>query len=202
MDTTHSFADGQQYTGETFRKRALPDGELSGIDWTDCTFDGCVFTGNHFARCAFTGCRFTGCDLSLMQPRHTTFQDTYFTDCKLVGVDWTLTRGRAEVKFPLGVGFTRCILDYAAFFGLSLAGVTFADCTARETDFREANLTGAKLCGMDCTGALFHHTNLTRADLTDAHDYTIDPTANTITRAIFSLPDALALLAGFDIVIT
>jgi len=196
------FTDGQQYDGETFRKRALPDREWSGIDWTDCVFDRCIFTGGRFAHCAFAGCRFTGCDLSLIQPRHTTFQDTQFTDCKLVGVDWTLTRGRAEVKFPLGVGFTRCILDYATFFGLSLAGVTLADCIARETDFREANLTGANLRGTDCTSALFHHTLLTRADLTGAHDYTIDPAANTITGAKFSLPDALALLAGFDIVIT
>lgn len=198
----NGFVDGQQYDGETFRRLALPDGEFSGLDWTDCTFDSCVFTGGRFARCAFAGCRFTGCDLSLIQPRNTTFQDTHFTDCKLVGVDWTLTRGRAEVKFPLGVGFTRCILDYAMFFGLSLAGVTLTDCTARETDFREANLTGAILRGTDFVGSLFHHTNLARADLTGAHEYTIDPAANTVTRAIFSLPDALALLAGFDIVIT
>jgi len=199
MDDT--FQDGQQYDGEIFRKRTLAAETLSGVDWTDCIFEGCAFTEGRFSRCTFTGCQFRTCDLSLAHLLNTTFQGTHFTDCKLVGVDWTKTRGRAEAKFPLGVGFTRCILDYAVFFGLSLAGVTLIDCTAREADFREAILTGANLRGTDFAGSMFLHTNLAKADLTDAHSYAIDPTANTIKGATFSLPDALVLLDGFDIVL-
>ncbi len=73
--------------------------------------------------------------------------------------------------------------------------------TARHADFTACDLRGASLRGLELEGATFHHTNLQGADLRDARSYVIDPTANRIRGLKLSLPDALALLYPFGVII-
>jgi hypothetical protein len=70
---------------------------------------------------------------------------------------------------------------------------------ALDVDFREADLSQADFAGTDLTGSLFSNTNLTEADLSDARNYHIAPGQNVLTRAKFSLPEALSLLYNLDI---
>jgi fluoroquinolone resistance protein len=72
-------------------------------------------------------------------------------------------------------------------------------CQAFECDFTETDLSHTDLRGSDFKGSTFARTNLGHADLREARNYAIDPTANTIRKARFSLPDALVLLNAFDI---
>ena len=89
----------------------------------------------------------------------------------------------------------------SSFFGLNLRSATIERCSAKETDFGEADLQGAVCRRTDFSGARFHGTNLERADLREAVNYAIDPRANKVKGARFSLPEAVALLRGLDIVI-
>lgn len=73
------------------------------------------------------------------------------------------------------------------------------NCVAREADFAETNFSEAKLCGTDLTAARFANTNLTKADLRQAKNYSIRPDSNKIKKAKFSLPEAMLLLYGLDI---
>jgi uncharacterized protein YjbI with pentapeptide repeats len=68
-------------------------------------------------------------------------------------------------------------------------------------DFREADLSGASFGATDLSESLFSSTDLSEADLSRARNYSIAPGRNVLTQARFSLPEAMALLYGLDIVL-
>jgi uncharacterized protein YjbI with pentapeptide repeats len=53
----------------------------------------------------------------------------------------------------------------------------------------------------DFKDSKFSNTDLSYADFTQAKNYDINPNYNKIKRAIFSIPEVLTLLQGFDVVI-
>jgi fluoroquinolone resistance protein len=106
-----------------------------------------------------------------------------------------------QSKLELSLEFEGCNVSYSNFFGLPVTRIALKDCVAREVEFGEADLSEAVFTGTDFQGAVFLHTNLTRAEFSGARNYAIDPTANTIKGAVFTLPEAVSLLRGFDIVI-
>ncbi len=193
--------DGQHYESQTFTAVTGSVQTFSGVDFTGCVFDRCVFTECAFSHCSFADCRFTGCDLSLARVPGSRFTDTRFHASKLLGVDWTKAGDAVISKLFLSVHFDDCLLNYATFFGLTLRRGRFVGCIAHEVDFRDADLTEAVCTRTDFTGSKFHHTNLTKADFRHATGYAINPATNTVTKARFSLPEAVSLLSGFDIVI-
>lgn len=193
--------DEQQYDGVTIMAVVAPTQTITRADFIACQFERCVFTEAAFAHCSFTDCRFTGCDLSLARVPGSRFTDTRFHSSKLLGVDWTKAGDAVISKLFLSVHFDDCLLNYATFFGLTLRRGRFTGCIAREVDFREADLTETVCTKSDFTGSKFHHTNLTKADFRHASGYAINPATNTLTKARFSLPEAISLLNGFDIVI-
>ncbi len=193
--------DEQHYESQTFTAVTASVQTFSGVDFTGCVFDRCVFTECAFSHCSFADCRFTGCDLSLARVPGSRFTDTRFHTSKLLGVDWTKAGDAVISKLFLSVHFDDCLLNYATFFGLTLRRGRFVGCIAYEVDFRDADLTEAVCTRTDFTGSKFHHTNLTKADFRHATGYAINPATNTVTKARFSLPEAVSLLSGFDIVI-
>jgi len=62
-------------------------------------------------------------------------------------------------------------------------------------------LIDANFDEVDLTGTIFHNSDLSKADFSNASNYDIDPKTNKIKKAKFSLPEALQLLRGFDITI-
>ena len=68
-----------------------------------------------------------------------------------------------------------------------------------EADFAEADLTAAVFDRCDLERAVFDQTTLEKADFRTAFNYTIDPDANRIRKARFSLHGLPGLLSRYDI---
>lgn len=194
-------ADGQHYEKQRFTRLMLPAARLASIEFSECVFDRCMFTEATFYRCVFRHCRVTGSEMSAVRLTNATLVDTHFSKTKIIGVDWTVAGANEVSRLLLSVGFEECLLDLSSFFGLSLKETKLLRCSAKEVDFGEADLSGADCRETDFAESKFLHTNLEGANFIGATNYTIDPTANRVRHARFSLPEAVALLRGFDVVI-
>lgn len=141
--------------------------------------------GVTFERCQFVGTNLTGVQLI----------DVTFEGCKLSGVDFRKCRA-----FPsIDMRFVDCVLDGCNFSDLILKRQSFVGCDVRRCTFVRTDLTAADFSHSDFTDSLFHACDLTRADFSRSKNYAVDPLGNTITKASFSLPEAVSLLRGFDI---
>jgi fluoroquinolone resistance protein len=189
-----------EYTDRTFKEVRPDGGQLVSSEFYDCTFVRCSFAGCTFHACRFVNCTFRQCDLSLIQVPESAFSGTRFEDSKVTGVDWTQADWTA-VGLGDPIGFFKCAISHSTFIGLSLKKLQIKECIAADVDFREADLTKADFAGTDLSESLFSRTNLTEADLSSARNYHIPPEQNTLKQAKFSLPEAMALLYGMDIVL-
>lgn len=192
---------GDATCGREFEDVRDDGSELVGIEFEDCTFLRCSFKESTFMSCSFMECRLANCDLSLARFPDTVFSSVCFEDSKLMGVNWT------EARWPkprLGdrVSFKKCVLSHSTFFGLDLKGLRVDGCTVEDADFREARLVSAVFTGSDLKGSAFVGTDLSGADFTGAMNYAIDARENTLTGAVFTLPEAISLLSGLDIEVT
>jgi len=193
--------DGPNNAHKTFAGLKWIGERVDGAEVDECVFDHCLFGGSAFEHCRFTSCRFVSCDLSNIKVTTSRFRDTQFESTKLLGLDWTKAEGMTDPHANTALSFVDCVLDLSSFFGLNLHSATIERCSAKEADFGEADLQEAICRRTDFAGARFHGTNLERADFRDALNYVIDPRANRVKGARFSLPEAVALLRGLDIVI-
>jgi uncharacterized protein YjbI with pentapeptide repeats len=192
--------DDQYYENETIKKIVMKGGTLNTAEFSDCTFRDSSFIESTFKDCRFVDCVFQDCDLSLIQIPGSTFQSVQFKHSKLIGVDWTRANW-PETRLADDLIFSNCALNHATFIGLKLPGLKIISCAAVDIDFREANLRGADFAGTDLSQSIFHSTDLSAADLSQARNYAIDPSKNILKGARFSLPEALALLKCMDIIL-
>lgn len=188
------------YANETFRHVDMACGALAESTFDECEFYGCTFVETVLRACSFISCTFVECDLSLAQLPETRFSDVRLEQCRLFGIDWTRAAWpRARLGKPLT--FMRCALSHSTFIGLTLPRLQMHACAAQDVDFREADLTQASFSDTDLEKSLFGGTDLTKADLSRARNYRLDPAQNVLTQARFALPEALGLLYGMDIVL-
>ncbi len=174
-------------------KRALDDEE----NFSSCVFESCDFTNCNLTGKEFRECVFDRCNLALCKLANATLIDIEFTHSKLVGSDFSAVRKPAfSQPFIL---FDDCLVDLCNFSGLPMKGAKFDGCTVRNCTFGQTNLSQASFDRTDLEGTTFHHADLTKADFSSAKNYAIDPTANTLKKTRFSLPEAVSLLRGFDI---
>lgn len=73
------------------------------------------------------------------------------------------------------------------------------DCEAHEASFAGVDLQGANFAGSVLRGARFVDTNLTKADLSTATNYLINPQDNRDTK--FSIEAALALVSELGVIV-
>ncbi len=189
------FFSDQRFGGEQFDNKSIIANEFH-----ECTFTSLAFSEGIFEQCRFVNCLFQDCDLSLMQVPGTYFSASKFERCRAIGVDWTQADW-SSVALRLPITFKESSIDHSTFIGLSLPAVQITDSSAKNVDFREANLTQAKLNGSDLSESLFSNTNFTKADLRGAVNYHIKPGDNVLTGARFSFPEAMSLLYAMDIVL-
>lgn len=189
------FEDGEEYVEQQFAKLTLTQEVVTAVTFEECTFADCNFSETQFKRCTFRDCQFRNCDLSLPDVDYSSFQRSKFEQCKLIGLNWAKV-GRIE-----WIEFHSCNLNYATFTELDLTKAVITDCLAKEATFAETNLTEANCTRTDFTDSRFVRTNLTKADFRGARNYTIAADLNTLKEAKFSLPEAVALLHGLDIIL-
>jgi len=195
-----AFTD-DRYDEQTFKDSEYAKQEIRSIEFSGCTFMRCSFNEAILQGCTLRQCTFKECDLSLMRVKDSLFAGAKFEDCKLVGVNWAEARWTQAGLLDPPVHFTGCSISYSTFIGVKLKKATLTKCVARDVDFSEANLTGANCTDTDFSESRFSGTNLTDADFTQATNYQINVTQNTVKGAKFSLPEAMALLYGLDIIL-
>lgn len=82
-----------------------------------------------------------------------------------------------------------------------MKNISFKESKVHEAHFNNTKLNGANFENTDLSGTIFHNCDLCKADFSTASRYCIDPQTNKIKKAKFSLPEAVGLLQGFDIII-
>ena len=189
------FEDGEEYVEQKFADLTLTQEVVTAVTFEECTFTGCNFSETQFKRCIFRDCTFQNCDLSLLDVDYSTFQRCKLVQCKAIGINW------AKVMRIERIEFHECNLSYAVFMELDLSKAVMVHCLAKEATFAETNLTEANCTHTDFTDGRFIQTNLTKADFRGARNYAIAPGQNTLKQAKFSLPEAVALLHGLDIIL-
>ena len=163
-------------------------------NYYECTFDKCNFSDKPIGRVIFEKCTFKECNLSLVKTSNTSWLDVLFTDCKMTGINFSLSN-----RFGLSVEFHNCLLSYAFFTEMKLKGTRFIGCDLQNTDFMETDLSNAVFKDCDLCYASFHHTNLEKADFTTARNYALNPAANRLKKAKFSRYGLEGLLTGLGI---
>jgi fluoroquinolone resistance protein len=184
----------------SFKNLDFSKREFKSKEITDTTFTRCVFAEASFVECRFQNCTFNKCDLSMLRVKSSQFSEVQFEECKTIGINWTEASWQKSGFLRL-IDFNNCTLNYSSFFGLKLKNIKITRFVAREVDFGEADLTGGLFDGTDFAGSLFMHTDLTEADLANATGYSISAKNNVLKKTRFSLPEAVSLLYGLDIVL-
>ena len=94
-----------------------------------------------------------------------------------------------------------CAVKYNTFMTMKMAKMDFSDSALHDCYFQECDLKQADFRNCDLENTQFQTCTLSKADFRGARNYRINVMNNTMTTAKFSLPDAIGLLAGFDIAI-
>jgi len=75
-----------------------------------------------------------------------------------------------------------------------MSDTKFVDCKLQEVEFSYSDLSKALFDSSDLTRAIFYSTNLEKANFKSAHNFSIEPSENKMTGAIFSKEELTGLL--------
>ena len=189
-----------EYENMVFKKITDTGGTIEENQFIDCTFSNCRFTQTVFENCRFRECIFHDCELQMVRFSRSSFSMVKFQDCRTIGIDWSEAEWPARPRLNL-IQFNGCVLNYSTFIGLSLPGIRIQNCQALDVDFSETGLNGADFSDTDLSQSRFQHTDLTAADFRTARNYRLSPTENRLKGTRFTLPEAMALLYGLDILL-
>lgn len=183
------YFDGETFSGLCRFVAAAPDAVFDG-----CRFEQCRVAGADLSSFCLEDCTFVECDLSLAVVKGTAFKTVHFERCKLEGVNFFEC-----CQTALSVSFTECNLRYASFSGLPLRKTNFQNCCLREAVFTRADLAGSHFDQCDLARAVFLHTHLGKADFSTAYHFVLDPDANFVRQAKFSVYGLPGLLEKYNL---
>jgi len=189
-------SDSDSYENETLGQGDLPESGVSGKEFSSCRFERCDFTEADLSASRFEGCRFVACNFSNPVIKRARFADAVFEECKIVGVNFY-----ACDQLVFDIKFDRCRLLNCNFSDLKMKNSRFTLCELRGCDFQNTHLVGAAFDGSTFAETLFHSCDLEKASFRGARGYSIDPRANKIAKAVFSVPEVISLIESFGIVI-
>jgi len=190
----------REYAYQTFHNVICHDEHIEFKEFDECVFRSCSFLETHFRGCRFLNCTFHDCEMNLIHVHNCSFTETTFTHSKVIGVNWT-DASWSKRGLLNSIHFSECAINHSTFMGLRLRHMNLTSCVARDVDFAEADLTQADCRQTDFSQSRFLHTNLTKADFRGATNYAIAAHLNTLKQTKFSLPEAMSLLYGLDIVL-
>ncbi len=181
---------------KVFKKDDFTLKKLEYGTYEKCRFIDCIFSNADLSNYNFLECEFENCDLNMILIKNTTFNDVNFKNSKLLGLNFYNCN-----QLFLSVNFENSKLDFTSFYNMNLKKTIFKNCNLHEVDFSETNLTKSIFNNCNLNRAIFSNTNLTGSDLRTSYNYSIDPEANRIKKAKFSLEGISGLLNMYDIVI-
>lgn len=176
------------------------DGIIENTEYSECEFSKCVFANVTLRNAVFSNCVFTDSILRNVTFCESSMLNGTFECCALMGLDWSVLR-RHDARLPLLTAIRSCALKYNTFMGMKMDKMDFSDSTLYDCFFQECGLKQTDFRRCDLENTVFQNCNVAKADFRDARKYRINVMNNIITKAKFSLPDAIGLLDGFDIVI-
>ena len=179
---------------KVFEKISFTAQEIRNREFLRCKFKSCDFSGSNFNYNQFVDCEFVNCNISLLKLVSTTLSNVIFRDCKLLGVNFSECE-----DFLFSVQFEGGVLDFASFANKKMPKTRFANVSLKGVDFTRANLQGSVFENTNLEDAVFSKTNLKEANMLTAFGYTIDPEANMIAKARFSLYGVAGLLNKYGI---
>ena len=180
----------------TFTKVDYSGKNLSDHEFDSCTFINCIFSKSDLSNSDFLDCNFKECSFSMVKLHSTGLKNVRFIGCKLLGIDFTKCR-----DFLLSFYFEKCSLDYSTFLKKKIKNTIFKDCTIKEADFTEADLTASSFLNCDLTRTLFMHTILEKVDFRTADNFSFDLDLNSVKKAKFSSAGIVGLLDKYQIII-
>jgi uncharacterized protein YjbI with pentapeptide repeats len=183
------YIDDQNFSQVNYSKL-----DIKGIQFEACQFNQCNFAGANLKECFFIGCTFTDCDLSSAKIQQASFQSIDFINCKLMGLDFSSIN-----PFLLSFSAKNSQLNLCSFAHLKMTKTVFTNCQIEEADFWETNLSESKFINCNLNGSQFEQTNLTKADLSSAMNFSINPDSNQIKGAVFSKENLIGLLQKYQI---
>lgn len=195
----------KEYNNFRFVNESLSGIEINRSYFEECEFEGCNFSESVLIDCTFNSCVFTNCNLILTKIPNTNFNTAKFDHCDMIGIDWTVARWFRNTKKsrqPFPILFKSCRLNHSVFVGMNIDNALFTDCSIKEAFFEDASMENCSFPRCDLEQSVFKNTNLRGADLSTAKNYDIDVCQNNITKAKFSLPEAVSLIYSLDIEIT
>lgn len=192
MDKKNSiFSSNNDYFQTKFLKLIKINENFENINFENCNFEECNFSNSSFKECTFIDCGFADSNLSLMKVANSSFSNVSFKNSKTMGIDWS----KLEIGIlPINLKFKECVVDLSVFNSLKVDKLEIIDCSAKEVDFRGANLTKANFSNSNLENSLFHNTKLDSANFSQAQNYSINFNNNEIKNSTHSIAGALNLL--------
>ena len=124
-------------------------------------------------------------------------QNVLFQESKLIGVEFT----KCDSSFLFSIHAEKSFIQCCNFSDLDMKKTSFIKSKIIKSTFINTVLAESDFSDTDLQETLFRHCNLSGANFSGASNYRIDPLMNKIKKAIFSFPDVIGLLKGFDIII-
>lgn len=188
------FSETDTYEHMTFDQVDCVE-DIEDVAFYKCTFVNSNFQSRRLIDCSFDDCEFIRCNLSVIEIHSSVFTGVTFSDCKMVGVNWAGTGGF------LSAVFEGCIMHNNVFVDMNLSKYRFTSCMLSESTFSNTKLRYSVFDDCDLSRCQFHQADLTGADFSTSCNYYMNAEVNTLSKTIFSLPEAVSLLGNLDIVL-
>ncbi|MBI4836587.1 MAG: pentapeptide repeat-containing protein [Candidatus Abawacabacteria bacterium] len=170
--------------------------DLSKQEFQDCIFEQSDFSYADLSYSSLQNVTFISCNLSGINLTNSRLLGVTFNGCKLTGVDFH------QCASTLGsprFSFSQCVVNGCNFSDLKLSKTPFLNSQLENCVFNNTDLTEADFSMTHLSNTLFHSCKLQKSNFITSRNYIVDPTSNTITKAKFSLPEAISLLKFLDI---
>lgn len=189
--SSNLYTEGTIFEKQDYTSRALNKG-----DYENCTFNYCDFSSGNLSGINFINCNFNHCNLSLAKINQASFRNVNFEHCKLLGLHFEFCN-----DFLFEVNFDNCLLNLSSFYKLKMKKTRFIHCEMHEVDLTNTDLTLAVFEDCDLMGSIFEETNLEKADLRGAHNFSIHPEMNKLKKAKVSQSNLSGFLHRYELII-
>jgi fluoroquinolone resistance protein len=179
------------FTDVVFESEDLQAADLGNREFVGCTFRGLNLQETRWDGCRMEDCFFQACDLTRVLPARLSLRGVEFTDCKLMGIDWTHVAPHPDVSF------IQCNLRYSSFVGASMRKTRFGKCVMDESNWVEVDLSGSVFEECRFSGTRFEGCNLERTKFPGCVDLVLDPGKNRVKGATIPLQSAVLLASSF-----